>query len=137
MDIKVIPGKELESDVTLIGESTELRGEVHFSCFTRIHGRVKGTLHGAPGSFLVVGESAAIHGDIHCDDAVIDGFVAGNIFAKGKARISRTGRVLGNVKAGQFEVEFGAHFEGKAITSGSPDTTKPSHEGPEPSPSMV
>jgi len=137
MDINLIPGKEIESDVTLIGEGTQLRGEVLYARFTRIHGRVEGSLHGEKGSFLVIAESAAIHGDIHCDEVVIDGFVRGNVFAKNKATISRSGRLIGNVKSPHFEVQFGAHFEGKATTSRARGTSEPSVEDPSPAPSMA
>lgn len=137
METNLIPSREIESDLTLIGESTQLKGEVFYARFMRIHGRVEGSLRGEKGSFLVVAESATIHGDIHGDEVVIDGFVRGNIYSKNKVTISRSGRLIGNVKAPQFEVQFGAYFEGKAITNRAPDTNAPSAQDPAANPSMA
>ena len=137
MEVQLIPGKEIESDVTLIGECTQVKGEIHYGSFSRIHGRIEGSLHGEKGSFLVIAESAAIQGDIHCDEVVIDGFVRGNVIAKNKVTISRSGRLIGNVKSPHFEVQFGAHFEGKAITNRSHGTSARSVEDPSPAPNMA
>ncbi len=128
MELKVIPGKELESDITLVGQGSHLKGDLQFDRFTRIHGRIDGTVSGTPGSLIVVGETATIHADFNCHDLVIDGFVRGNVVSKGKVTIARTGRLVGHVKAPQFEVQFGAHFEGKATTTRSRDTSAPSGE---------
>ena len=117
MDLKAIPGKELESEFTLIGEACLLKGEFHFDRFTRLSGRIEGKVRGEKGSLLVVGESASVHGEIHGDEIFIDGFVYGDVHATTKITLSESGKLIGNAFSPKFEMRFGAHFEGKANTS--------------------
>ncbi|MCO5142801.1 MAG: polymer-forming cytoskeletal protein [Oligoflexia bacterium] len=126
MSFSFVPGKEIESDLTLIGEGAYIKGDCEFDRYTRIHGRIEGKITGLSGSFIVVGENATVHGEIHGEDLVIDGFVHGNIYANKKVIVSETGRVLGSIKALQLEIKFGAYLEGKATTSHSHGTKLPS-----------
>jgi len=134
MEIKTIPGTELESDLTLFSQGSSITGKVSFDRFTRLHGKIEGEILGLAGSTIVVAESGAIYANIQCEEIIIDGFVHGNIHATKKVTISESGRLLGNVVAPKFEVRFGAHFEGKANTmknsklsaSHSLDTIEPS-----------
>lgn len=124
--MEVIPGLAIESDITLIGQGTRIQGNVIFDRFSRIHGEVHGNVTGVMGSFIVVGETGSIHGEIKCDEITVDGFVHGDIHAKTKVTISESGRLVGNVTAPQFVVKFGAHFEGRAITKNDRSTSAPS-----------
>lgn len=140
MELHTIPGKQIESEITLLGEGSLVRGDFHYNRFTRIHGRVEGKVIGENGSYLVIGESASVHGEIRGDEIVIDGFVYGDVHARTKLTISESGKLLGNAFTPKFEVKFGAHFEGKAMTSPgaggalkkssrSRDTSEPSASG--------
>lgn len=117
MEWQAIPGRQLESEVTLLSQGSLIKGDLTFDQMTRLHGRVEGKVHGLAGSVIVIGETASVHGEIVGDEIIIDGFVHGNVTASSKITLSESGRLLGNVKAPKFEVKFGAHFEGKAITS--------------------
>lgn len=117
MNLQHIPGRELESEITLLSQGSLIKGEVTFDRVTRIHGRVEGKVHGLPGSVLVIGETASVHGEIDGDEIIIDGFVHGDVSATTKVTISECGRLIGNVRAAKFEVKFGAHFEGKAVSA--------------------
>ena len=127
IDWEAVPGKELESEITLLSQGSLIKGDVTFDKMTRIHGRIEGKVFGLAGSAIIVGETASVHGEISGDEIIIDGFVHGNVRATSKVTISECGRLLGNVSAPNFEVKFGAHFEGKAITSSSakPPRSKP------------
>lgn len=115
-----IPGRQLESEVTLISQGSLIKGDLVFDQMTRIHGRVEGRVAGLAGSVIVIGETASLHGEITGDEIIIDGFVHGNVTATTKVTLSESGRLLGNVTAPKFEVKFGAHFEGSAVTSPGP-----------------
>jgi cytoskeletal protein CcmA (bactofilin family) len=112
-----IPGRQLESEVTLLSQGSLIKGDLTFDQMTRIHGRVEGRVVGLAGSVIVIGETASVHGEILGDEVIIDGFVHGNVTAITKVTLSESGRLLGNVKSPKFEVKFGAHFEGGAATS--------------------
>jgi cytoskeletal protein CcmA (bactofilin family) len=121
-------GLRIESEITLIGQGTRLKGEFVFDRFTRIHGDVEGKIQGLPESLIVVGETASIHGEVHCVEIIIDGFARADVYATEKVTISESGTLIGDVHSPKFEVRFGAHFEGKAITTRARDTTQPSGE---------
>lgn len=116
MDWQAIPGRQLESEVTLLSQGSLIKGELTFDQMTRLHGRVEGKVLGLEGSVIVVGETASVHGEIDGDEVIIDGFVHGNVRGRTKVTISESGRLIGNVKSPKFEVKFGAHFEGRAET---------------------
>lgn len=117
MEWKAIPGRQLESELTLLSQGSLIKGEVTFDRVARIHGRIEGKVLGLDGSVIIVGETASVHGEIEGDEVIVDGFVYGDIRAKRKVTVSECGRLIGNVHSPKFEVKFGAHFEGKAITS--------------------
>lgn len=119
MTLQPIPGRQLESEITLLSQGSLIKGDVTFDRMTRIHGRIEGRVKGLSGSVLVVGETASVHGEIEGDEVIIDGFVHGDVEGKTKVTISESGRLIGNVRAPKFEVKFGAHFEGKAISTAS------------------
>ncbi len=123
IELRPVPGKQIESELSLFSQGSFIKGEVTFDRVARVHGRIEGKVIGLTGSVIVVGETASIHGEIQGDEIIIDGFVHGNIEAKTKVTISEYGRLIGDVRSPKFEIRFGAHFDGKAITT--PIATKP------------
>lgn len=117
LPMEAIPGRRLETEVTLFSQGSLIKGEVTFDRMTRLHGRVEGKVHGLAGSVIVIGETASVHGEIDGDEIIIDGFVHGDVRARTKVTVSECGRLIGNVISPKFEVKFGAHFQGRAATS--------------------
>lgn len=117
MHLQPIPGRQLESEITLLSQGSLIKGDVTFDRMTRVHGRIEGRVKGLTGSVIVIGETASVHGEIDGDEVIVDGFVYGDISASSKVTISESGRLIGNVRAPKFEVKFGSHFEGKAVSS--------------------
>ena len=117
MEWQSIPGRQLESEITMLSQGSLIKGELTFDKMTRLHGRIEGKVHGLEGSVIVVGETASIHGEIDGDEIIIDGFVCGDVSARTKVTVSESGRLIGNVKAPKFEVKFGAYFEGRAAST--------------------
>ncbi len=120
IELRPVPGKQIESELSLFSQGSLIKGEVTFDRVARIHGRIEGKIFGLTGSVVVIGETASVHGEIHGDEVIIDGLVYGNVIAKTKVTISEYGRLIGDVKSPKFEIKFGAHFEGKAQTSSAP-----------------
>ena len=106
----------------LTRQGTRIEGNVILDAISRIHGVVVGEIKAPKGSKLILSQNAAVEGTIHADTVLIDGYVRGNILASGKVVISRTGRVVGDIKASSLVMEFGAYFEGRCNPS---DTTVP------------
>lgn len=100
-----------------------LVGEFTVSDTARIHGKIKGQLHGVPGSTIILAESGLIEGSIQGETLVIDGCVEGDLRATKKVTVTSTGRVLGNIHAPTLEIEFGATFEGASHNTAQPATS--------------
>ena len=119
-----------ESAVTLIGEGCSFEGKVELDGSCRVHGMIRGELHAKPGSRVILAETGSVEGDITADELVIDGFVRGDIRTAGRLTISRTGRVIGNVRSSAFRVEPGGYFEGTAASGTSAFTSGSAPEKP-------
>ena len=102
-----------ETTINIIAEGTRIEGQVLFDHVTRVHGVLVGEVHAKEGSNLILSETAVIEGNIDADTLIIDGYVRGDIMAKARVVISRTGRVIGNIQTASLILEFGAHFEGR------------------------
>jgi cytoskeletal protein CcmA (bactofilin family) len=65
---------------------------------------------------LILSENSMVEGDISADTLFVDGYVHGDISALTQVVISRTGRVVGNIKTKSLKLEFGGFFEGRIAT---------------------
>ena len=107
-----------ETAVNMISENTRIEGQVIFDQISRVHGVLIGEVRAKDGSTLILSETAVVEGNIEADTLIIDGYIHGNVFAKSRVVISRTGRIVGNVKTRSLVLEFGAYFEGRCSMEG-------------------
>ncbi len=115
-----------EMTINIIAEGTRVEGQVLFDHISRVHGVLIGEVRAKPGSTLILNETAIVEGNIEADTLMIDGYVHGDILAKSRVIISRTGRVVGNIKTPSLRLEFGAYFEGRcAMEEQSKDPNAP------------
>ena len=112
-----------ESDINIVSEGAKIEGKITFNQMSRVHGVLIGEVRAEDGSTLVLSETAVVEGTIDADTLMVDGFVRGDIRAKTRVLISRTGRVLGNITTPSLQVEFGAYFEGKCGMEDSGNVT--------------
>lgn len=103
----------LETDISIIGPDVKLEGELELSGTIRVYGTVRGTVNAREGSTLILMESSVVEGKINADEVRIAGFVKGSIFAKKRATIETSGRVIGSIQSPKFEMNFGAYLEGE------------------------
>jgi cytoskeletal protein CcmA (bactofilin family) len=114
--VENIPAKVMESEVTLLGEGSIIKGNVVLDRMVRLHGRVEGKVIGLPGSTIIVAETGTIHGELEGDHIVIDGLVQGTVRASRRVTLTETCRLLGDVECPNLEIRFGAFFQGKALS---------------------
>jgi len=107
-----------ESAINIVSEGSEIRGDITFDQITRVHGVLKGEISTKDGSTLILSENSMVEGNIYADTLWVDGFVRGNITARTLVVVSCTGRVIGNIRAKNLQLEFGAYFEGRCSTEG-------------------
>jgi cytoskeletal protein CcmA (bactofilin family) len=95
----------------MIGSTVKILGEVISDENLVIEGEVEGTIT-LKDHELTVGPSGRIHANINAKIIKIDGLVDGDIVAKEKVVISKSGNVRGNVVAPRVILEDGGRFKG-------------------------
>jgi cytoskeletal protein CcmA (bactofilin family) len=101
------------SDVTVIGQGAKLDGTVVAAGSLRIDGQVKGQIN-AEGD-VMLSSSSQVEADIRAQNVSVAGRFKGSIIVKGKAELTRGGRVDGNVTCKTLVVEEGAILQGQSI----------------------
>lgn len=100
-----------DSDFGWIGRGIEVKGDVAFSEKLHVDGIVTGKLTSDNGT-LVVGESGQLDSQIDVGVCVVHGEIHGNVVARSKLEIRKSGRVHGDVVTPVLLVEEGAAFNG-------------------------
>jgi cytoskeletal protein CcmA (bactofilin family) len=100
-------------EVTVIGQAAKLEGTVVSAGSLRIDGQVKGQIN-ADGDCQLAPQSQ-VDADIRAQNASVSGRFRGNIIVKGRAEITRGGRVDGNITCKSLVVEEGAIFQGQSV----------------------
>lgn len=111
-------------DIGLLGHDTRFEGTVRFTGTLRIDGTVMGNIVSQPGtgSVLVINKHASVTGDIVSDSVLISGHVHGEVRAKERVEIFRSGYLKGDVYTSDVMIEAGAAFEGYCHMDGEGGT---------------
>ncbi len=102
-----------QGEVTIVGKGAKLEGTVVSAGSLRIDGQVKGQIN-ADGDVMLSPQSQ-VEADIRAQNVAVAGRFKGNIVVKGRAEISRGGRVDGNITSKTLVIEEGAVFQGQSI----------------------
>lgn len=109
--MKLVKNESTNSDLGLIGRGIEVNGDIFFADRLHVDGKTQGKLKSDSGT-LIIGESGQIQAQIDVGVCVVHGLVHGNLIARSKLEIRRTGRVQGDVVTPVLLVEEGAVFNG-------------------------
>jgi cytoskeletal protein CcmA (bactofilin family) len=104
-------GKLADDIVSLIGEGTELDGELTFTHGLRVEGAVKGKVRAE--ALLEIGPSGKIDAEIDVRKILIRGEFRGVIHASDRVEILKDGKVFGDIYSQCLIIEAGAFFEGR------------------------
>lgn len=99
-----------------ISRGVEVSGDVLFADALQVDGKVTGKLISESGT-LVIEQAGEIQADIDVGVCVIRGTLRGNVKAKSRVEIYKTGRVQGDIHTPVLLVEEGATLSG-SITMG-------------------
>ncbi len=118
---------------TVLGRSLTFQGELSGDEDILIEGRVEGTLD-LKNHCVTVGPNGQVKANINARQVSAHGSVTGNISARDKIEIRRTGRVVGDLRAAAIGIEEGAYFKGSieilredaAVPAGAHPSTEPS-----------
>ena len=102
---------------SLIGQNTEIHGDVIFSGGLHVDGTVKGSVIAESGedSVLTLSERGTIEGEVKVPNVVVNGSVIGDVHATGHVELAAQARVHGNVYYSLIEMAMGAEVNGKLM----------------------
>ncbi len=110
---KVTPMKNKQNSsgnlTTLIGEGSEIEGNIHSSSSAKIEGKLRGTVK--VNETLIIGTNGTVHGDIHAKQVVVYGKVEGKIEAE-LLELKEKGSLTGDILVEMMEFEKGGFFNG-------------------------
>lgn len=96
---------------TVLGPSVTLRGELSGDEDLAIEGQFDGKIQ-LRDHCLTVGAQGQVKAEIQASRVIVHGAVTGNITARDRIEIRKTGRVLGDLLAPGISIEDGAYFKG-------------------------
>ncbi|NIR29690.1 MAG: cell shape determination protein CcmA [Gammaproteobacteria bacterium] len=118
---------------SLVGQQTELVGDLRFTGVLHVDGTIKGNVaaEDGTGSVLSVSENGTIEGDVRVPHVVLDGVVVGDVYAGDHVEIASRARVTGNVYYNLIEMAVGAEVNGNLVHRGgqSEPPLRLSHDG--------
>ena len=99
-----------EQEITQIGNSVTIKGDIIGKSDVRIAGNVNGSVN-IEGE-LIIERTGHIDGEIRTNAAVIAGSVKGNIECREKLVLESTSKFEGNIKTKQLIIQEGSIFQG-------------------------
>jgi cytoskeletal protein CcmA (bactofilin family) len=99
------------SELTVIASDVTLEGVIDVRTELHLYGKVIGEIRGRPGSTIVLKEGAVFEGKILGETLIVDGFVQGEIQCSKKIWITGLGKVMGQLRTPNLQIDPGAIFE--------------------------
>lgn len=110
---------------TLIGEQTEIVGDVQFAGGLHLDGRIKGrVISTAAGAELSIGVKGIVEGDVFAPRIVLHGRVVGHVYASEHIALGSKAHVLGNLYYKTMEMASGAKVMGQLVLQEQPTALK-------------
>lgn len=119
---------------TLVGQQTEILGDVRFTGGLHVEGRIKGSVstESSGSGALWVSETGVIEGDVTVPNVAINGSVTGDVHASQNLNLAAKAKVVGNVHYRSLQMEPGAEVNGQLVceskeakTGGGAESSKP------------
>ena len=110
---------------TLVGQQTEIQGDIRFSGGLHVDGKIKGNVVAVNDghSMLSLSESGAIEGQVSVPYIVLNGAVNGDVYSSEHVELAAKARITGNVHYNLLEMSIGAEVNGKLLHSHEPAET--------------
>lgn len=102
---------------TLIGQNTEIRGDVVFTGGLHVDGVIKGNVTAAQdgSSMLSLSERGRIEGEVRVPNLVLNGTVIGDVHSGTHIELATKSRINGNLYYKMLEMAMGAEVNGKLV----------------------
>lgn len=121
---------------TLIGEHTEITGDIRFVGGLHIEGLVKGNVRAHVASedaLAVISERGRVEGELRVPNLVVNGEIRGDVYATEHIDLAKNARVQGDVYYKSMEMASGGEINGKLVRLDQEPQQYLEHQGLEPS----
>lgn len=115
---------EIQNQLSTIGKTITIKGEIHASDPVYIYGSVQGSIS-APGHRVTVGTEGNVKADITAREVIVMGDVHGNVEGNYRVEIRTEGSLTGNLSASRVSIEEGAVLKGIIDIHKSGEAEKP------------
>ena len=103
---------------SLIGQNSEIRGDVIFKGGLHIDGKVKGNViaeEGGGESILTLSDRGMVEGEVKVPNVVVNGTIIGDVHAMTHIEVASKARIHGNVYYSLIEMAMGAEVNGTLV----------------------
>lgn len=103
---------------SLIGQNSEIRGDVVFKGGLHIDGKVKGNViaeEGGGESILTLSDRGMIEGEVKVPNVVVNGTIIGDVHAMTHIEVATKARIHGNIYYSLIEMAMGAEVNGTLV----------------------
>lgn len=110
---------------TLIGQGTEINGDLVFSGGLHVDGKINGNVMAEEGStaILILSEFGRIEGEVKVPNMVLNGEIVGDVYGSIRVELAPKSRVKGSVYYNLIEMAIGAEVNGGLVHQ--PDGLQP------------
>lgn len=117
-----------EQEITQIGHSVTIKGDISGKSDVRVAGTVNGSI--AIEGELIIERQGYVEGEIKTNSAVVAGSVKGNIDCSEKLILESNSQFIGNIKTKLLIIQEGAVFQGNCQmgTNSQPKPQQPAKE---------
>lgn len=118
---------------TVVGQGTEVIGNVAFSGGLHLDGKIRGKVLGdtESGSTLTVSEKGEVEGDVRVENLILNGAVVGDVYANQRVELASNARVTGTVYYRLLEMAMGAEVNGQLVHSEEQEPRMLGYDGKE------
>jgi cytoskeletal protein CcmA (bactofilin family) len=95
---------------SIIGEHTELDGDLVVEGGIRFDGKIRGDIHCK--SVVYLGETAEVKGNIIAEAVISSGRIEGNVTARQHIQVTLPGSIKGDIQTSELILEKGVYFHG-------------------------
>lgn len=101
---------------TLIGEQTQITGNLVFSGGLRIDGKIQGDITAqGEGSTLILSERGEVVGNMRVPHLIINGKIKGNVYSSERIELQAKAEITGDMTYKSLEMALGATVNGGLI----------------------
>jgi len=100
---------------TMVGEDTQIKGEIKSSGSFRLDGALDG--NASVSGEVYIGENASVKGNVSGQKIVVAGQVNGNVSSVDSVEIKKNGKIFGDISGNTLIVNEGASYKGR-VTMG-------------------